>query len=70
MLFRSNIVVQNMPGAGGIIQMNYLYNVAPKDGTTFAIIMHGGIFRPILDPREVRYKIDAFRWLGSVTPIV
>ena len=67
---KPNIVVQNMPGAGGVIQINYLYNVAPKDGTTLAIIMHGGIFRPILDPREVRYKIDGFRWLGSVTPIV
>ena len=67
---KPNIVVQNMPGAGGIIQMNYLYNVAPKDGTTIAIVMHGGIFRPILDPREVRYKIEGFRWLGSVTPIV
>ena len=27
------IVVQNMPGAGGIVAMNYLYTTAPKDGT-------------------------------------
>jgi len=67
---KPNVVPQNMPGAGGVTQMNYLYNVAPKDGTALAIIMHGTIFRPIFDPREVRYKIDAFRWLGSVTPIV
>jgi tripartite-type tricarboxylate transporter receptor subunit TctC len=67
---KPTIVTQNMPGAGGVTQMNYLYNVAPKDGTAFAITMHGTIFRPIFDPREVRYKIDAFRWLGSVTPIV
>src|SRR3954462_6536691 len=26
------IVVQNMPGAGGMRLANYLYNVAPKDG--------------------------------------
>lgn len=67
---KPNVVPQNMPGAGGVTQMNYLYNVAPKDGSAFAIIMHGTIFRPIFDPREVRYKIDGFRWLGSVTPIV
>jgi len=31
-----NIIVQNMPGAGGIVATNYLFNLAPKDGTVFA----------------------------------
>src|ERR687894_2300737 len=30
-----NIVVQNMPGAGSLRAANYLYNVAPRDGTAF-----------------------------------
>src|SRR5262245_13867525 len=30
-----NIVVQNMPGAGSLRGANYIYNVAPKDGTAF-----------------------------------
>src|SRR5208282_2237925 len=29
------IVVQNMPGAGSLVAANYLYNVAPRDGTQF-----------------------------------
>ena len=33
-----SVVVQNMPGAGSLIAANYLYNVAPRDGTTFALI--------------------------------
>lgn len=66
---KPNVVVQNMPGAGGVIQMNHMYNVAVKDGTVFGIMMHGALFRPIFDSREVRYKIDGFRWLGSVTAI-
>lgn len=66
---KPSVVVQNMPGAGGVIQMNHLYNVAAKDGAVFGIMMHGSLFRPIFDPREVRYKLDGFRWLGSVTPI-
>jgi tripartite-type tricarboxylate transporter receptor subunit TctC len=64
-----NIIPQNMPGGGGITEVNYLYNVAPKDGTAFGIIEHGTIFKPIFDPREVRYKIEGLRSLGSVTPI-
>src|SRR5689334_20460721 len=31
------VVPQNMPGAGGLKVANYIYNVAPKDGTAFAI---------------------------------
>src|SRR5262249_56250095 len=29
------IVVQNMPGAGSIKAANFLYTIAPKDGSTF-----------------------------------
>jgi tripartite-type tricarboxylate transporter receptor subunit TctC len=64
------VIIQNMPGAGGLVEANYLYNLAPRDGSQFAIIMHGNIFRPVLDPREVRFKVEGFRWLGSVAPIV
>src|SRR5215211_6162453 len=29
-----NIIVQNMPGAGSLKAANFLYTIAPKDGTT------------------------------------
>ena len=33
-----NVVVKNMPGAGGIVAANHLYNAAEKDGTVFACV--------------------------------
>ena len=36
-----SVVPQNMPGAGGLVAANYLYNVAPKDGTVIAIFNKG-----------------------------
>src|SRR6516162_5992565 len=33
------VVPQNMPGAGGLNAANYIYNVAPKDGTAMGIIV-------------------------------
>ena len=39
------IVVQNMPGAGGIVAANYLYNAAPKDGTVIGSDAAPGAFR-------------------------
>lgn len=45
-----SIIVQNMPGASGQIQLNYVYNVAPPDGVTWAITgrsqMAAQMFRP------------------------
>ncbi len=64
-----SVVPRNVPGAGGVIEANQLYTTAPKDGTAFGIVQHGIIFRPIFDDREVRYKIDGFRWLGSAATI-
>jgi tripartite-type tricarboxylate transporter receptor subunit TctC len=32
-----NLVVQHMPGAGGLLAANNLFNTAPRDGTLFAI---------------------------------
>ena len=32
------IVVRNMPGAGGILAANELYNVSPRDGTVIGML--------------------------------
>jgi tripartite-type tricarboxylate transporter receptor subunit TctC len=63
-----SIVPQNMPGAGGVVAANYLYNVAPRDGTTISIIQNGVPFKKLLDPRQLKYDFSGFRWLGSVSP--
>src|SRR5262245_53331037 len=39
---RPQVVVQNMPGAGGIRAMTYFATVAPRDGTTVGLV-HSGI---------------------------
>src|SRR5262245_65499967 len=35
---KPNMIVQNMPGAGGLRGANYLYNVAAKDGTVMGVV--------------------------------
>ena len=42
------IVVQNMPGAGSLKLANYLYNVAPKDGSTIGIFSRGMAMEPLI----------------------
>jgi tripartite-type tricarboxylate transporter receptor subunit TctC len=65
-----NIVPQNMPGAGSLKVVNYLYGVAPKDGTAIAHFAPGIMFEPLLGRSSAEARqFDAtnFTWLGSVS---
>jgi tripartite-type tricarboxylate transporter receptor subunit TctC len=62
------IIVQNMPGGGNVLATNYMYNIAPKDGTAIATVHSAMPLHQVLDPRDVRYDADRFAWLGSTGP--
>jgi len=59
------VIVTNMPGAGGIVAMNYLYRAAPKDGTYIGGVQNNLPFEPLLGTREAIYDPTKFNWLGS-----
>jgi tripartite-type tricarboxylate transporter receptor subunit TctC len=62
------IVVNNMPGGAGIRAANYLYNIAPKDGTTIALIDRAIPTAPLLYGADSKAQFEAtkFYQLGSV----
>jgi len=62
------IVVQNMIGGGGIRSANFLYNVAPRDGTVFGLIDRGMPTAPLLygDKSQARFDAVRFSWIGSI----
>ncbi len=60
------VVVENMPGAGGRNVMNFLYNVAPKDGTAIATVQHTTVYDDLFGEAGVRYDARKFTWLGSM----
>ncbi len=59
------ILVRNMPGAGGVIATNHLYNVASRDGLTFGQLQNTLPFEPLLGNKEAMYDSSKFNWLGS-----
>ena len=59
------MVVQNMPGGGNVLATNYLYNLAPKDGTVIGTINNAIPLHQVIDGRGVRYDADRFNWLGA-----
>ena len=46
------LVMQDMPGAGGMVAANYLYNIAHQDGSEIGMVGRGIGIEPLLDPRD------------------
>jgi tripartite-type tricarboxylate transporter receptor subunit TctC len=59
------IVPKNMEGAGSLRLANWLYRVAPKDGTVFGIIGRGTAFDPVLGEPGAQFDGTKFSWIGS-----
>jgi tripartite-type tricarboxylate transporter receptor subunit TctC len=60
------IVVQNMPGAGGIRAMLYLQSVAPKDGTTIGLVHSSVPFAPLYGIKGASFDSRQMNWIGSI----
>ena len=61
-----NIVIQNMPGGGGLRAMLYLDAVAPKDGTTLGLVHSSVPFAPIYGTKAATFDPRAMNWIGSI----
>jgi tripartite-type tricarboxylate transporter receptor subunit TctC len=64
---KPNIVIQSMPGAGGIRAMLYLNSVAPKDGTTIGLVHSSVPFAPLYRTRGASFDPRQMQWIGSIT---
>jgi tripartite-type tricarboxylate transporter receptor subunit TctC len=62
-----NIIVQNMVGAEGLRVANYLYNVAPQDGSVIGGLSRNTGLARFYDFNNGDIQFDArkFHWLGS-----
>jgi tripartite-type tricarboxylate transporter receptor subunit TctC len=59
------VVVRNMPGAGGITAMNYIYNAAERDGTVLALVQNNTPLEPLFGTKQARYDATRLNWLGT-----
>jgi tripartite-type tricarboxylate transporter receptor subunit TctC len=60
-------IVRNIPGGGGIVVANTLYNLAPKDGTSLAYTGPAAV-QTLLSPNNKNIQFDGskFTWIGSL----
>jgi tripartite-type tricarboxylate transporter receptor subunit TctC len=60
------IIVQNLPGAGGVTLANQLYITAPRDGTTMGNLQRTLLLDPLLLDKSFQFKPLEMNWLGSL----
>ena len=60
------IVVQNMPGAGGLRAMQYFASVAPRDGSVLGLVHSSVPFAPLYGLKGATFDPRAMNWLGSI----
>ena len=62
------VITQNMPGAGSLKVMNYLYNAARKDGTVIGTFARGMVIEPLLGhAKGTAFDATKFNWIGSIS---
>ena len=64
------VVAQNMVGAGGLTEANYLYNVAPKDGTYIGMIQNALPIMQAVGLPGPQFDSAKFNWIGAISATV
>jgi hypothetical protein len=66
---KPTIVAQNMPGAGSRRAANWLYKVAPKDGTVIATVSQTTPIDQVLDQPGIQFDVQRFNWIGNMVVV-
>ena len=62
------IIAKNMPGAGHVRAANYIYNQAPKDGTTIGTLIPAFILAQVLNRTDaIQFDAAKMQWLASTS---
>ena len=59
------VVIENMPGASSMVASNYVYRVAPQDGTVVLAAGAALPFAPLLGSTAAKFEARNFKWLPS-----
>ena len=62
---KPTVIVQNMPGGGGLVAANYIFNAAPKDGSVIGIFHEAQVMSQLTGSEGVDFDLRKFNWLGS-----
>ncbi len=65
-----SLIVQNMPGAGSMVAANWLYNIAPRDGSTIGIFAINVAIDSLFGNTAAKFDPHKFNWIGNITTTI
>ena len=63
------MIVQPKPGGGGAAAARYLFNAAPRDGTTATLLFKDMALMQVLLTRKIAWDFAKFGYIGSMGPL-
>lgn len=66
---KPNVIAQNMPGAGSRNAANWLYKVAPKDGSVLAVLSQATPADQALGQPGIQFDVRHFNWIGNMVMV-
>jgi tripartite-type tricarboxylate transporter receptor subunit TctC len=60
------VIVRNMPGAGGILAANELYNIAPRDGTVIGMLDQSIYETQLFKVAGLKADVTKMNWIGRI----
>jgi tripartite-type tricarboxylate transporter receptor subunit TctC len=60
------VIVRNMPGGGSLRVANYIYSVAPKDGSELGAIAASAAMDSLMGNDQAAFEIAKLGWVGSM----
>jgi tripartite-type tricarboxylate transporter receptor subunit TctC len=64
---KPSVIVQNMPGAGGLRATNHLFTTAAKDGTVIGTVHSAMTMAPLFGQKKAQFKPREFGWVGNIS---
>ncbi len=61
------VTIQYMPGAGGLVGTDNLYDKAARDGTQLGMLPRDIAINQMLHPKDARYDARQFNWIGRIS---
>jgi tripartite-type tricarboxylate transporter receptor subunit TctC len=60
------VVPRNMPGAGSLRAANFIYNLAPRDGSELGVFAASTAMEPLMGNDQAKFDATRFSWIGSM----
>src|SRR5262245_27822994 len=61
-----NVVITNLPGAGGLTAAVQLQSNEARDGTVVAVLQRNNLYLPLVSTQPIAFDPRAVNWIGSL----